>query len=97
MFRELSSEDYDTLLQLDAAAVKKQGASAELLSLLPETRQRAGVDSEPCCICMCSIDAGEAVKRLPCAHVFHAPCIDKWLLEKAVCPVDLRPVDGIMM
>merc|ERR1712226_960254 len=50
-------------------------------------------ESEPCAICQATMEKGEAVRRLPCAHVFHADCIAKWLYVKLTCPLDNLPVD----
>jgi hypothetical protein len=49
-----------------------------------------------CVICVCEIEEGEDVRTLPCTHVFHKGCIDKWLLSDAFgaksCPVCMAEV-----
>lgn len=43
---------------------------------------------QTCPICTEDFVDGEDVRRLPCAHIFHPPCIDPWLSERAVtCPL----------
>ena len=82
--RELSADDYDSLLALDDSVRNHKGASATEVARLPRTHfvppscSAASSDTEPaqCCICLSAIEAGEVVKWLPCAHVFHADCID---------------------
>ena len=45
---------------------------------------------EQCVICQETI--GSAGERLPCAHVFHRACLERWLAEKQWCPVCRTPV-----
>uniref|UniRef100_A0A2P2IWY2 RING-type domain-containing protein n=2 Tax=Rhizophora mucronata TaxID=61149 RepID=A0A2P2IWY2_RHIMU len=40
-----------------------------------------------CCICLASYDDNDELKELPCSHLFHASCVDKWLKIKALCPL----------
>ncbi|KAH7037051.1 uncharacterized protein B0I36DRAFT_380354 [Microdochium trichocladiopsis] len=41
-----------------------------------------------CSICTEDLIEGEHVRRLPCTHIFHPPCIDHWLRERApTCPL----------
>lgn len=40
-----------------------------------------------CHVCLEPFVVGESLKLLPCFHQFHADCIDRWLVERAVCPV----------
>jgi len=32
-----------------------------------------------CVVCMCDFSQRQRVRELPCQHIFHAKCIDKWL------------------
>ena len=54
-----------------------------------------------CPICLLVYEAGETVRKLPrCGHLFHAPCVDKWLVHRATCPLcraDLEPTTTDML
>ena len=39
-----------------------------------------------CAICLEGFRVGDAVRPMPCCHLFHAGCVDQWLKIKAVCP-----------
>ncbi|KAK4200224.1 hypothetical protein QBC40DRAFT_201110 [Triangularia verruculosa] len=47
-----------------------------------------------CAICTEDFVEGGDVRKLPCGHIFHPPCVDPWLLQFAVtcplCRVDLQ-------
>ncbi|PIA17709.1 hypothetical protein COEREDRAFT_19777, partial [Coemansia reversa NRRL 1564] len=44
-----------------------------------------------CAICLDEIVVGNVIRKLPCPHVFHATCIDRWLLfQSSVCPLCKR-------
>lgn len=43
---------------------------------------------EECRVCLSRIRVGEATRRLPCRHIFHRDCVDRWLLScKRTCPL----------
>ncbi|RWW41671.1 hypothetical protein BHE74_00052831 [Ensete ventricosum] len=48
-----------------------------------------------CAVCLSMVGEGETVRLLSaCEHLFHAECIDVWLLSNSTCPVcraDARP------
>ncbi|KAH8338721.1 hypothetical protein KR074_007269 [Drosophila pseudoananassae] len=53
--------------------------------------------SRECVICMAEFNVGEAVRYLPCMHIYHVNCIDDWLLRSLTCPSCLEPVDGALL
>jgi len=74
----------------DAQRAKRVDA---VLTSLPVQQLRAPVGGDPCAICQQFMLAGEAVRRLPCAHLFHSECIARWLPIRLICPLDNLPVD----
>ncbi|OAY81217.1 RING-H2 finger protein ATL56 [Ananas comosus] len=56
------------------------GAAAEL-----QRQVRAATD---CVVCLEEIRAREQCRALPpCDHVFHAACVDRWLVKSSACPI----------
>jgi len=63
------------------------------MGALAKSSPAAGTD---CTICLGVMRAGVEVKTLPCMHVFHRKCIDRWLLTMPSpprCPIDQAEVD----
>ena len=50
-----------------------------------------------CAICMCEFVMGEALRFLPCMHVYHKDCIDDWLMRSFTCPSCMEPVDAALL
>ena len=69
-------------------------ASTGAIAALPEetlcaaSLVRLAEEDDPrvCCICLDDFGAGAVVTRLPCAHLYHAACIKKWLHTSGLCP-----------
>lgn len=40
-----------------------------------------------CCICLAKYADDDELRELPCTHVFHVECVDKWLKINASCPL----------
>lgn len=40
-----------------------------------------------CCICLAQYVDNDELRELPCAHLFHSECVDKWLKINASCPL----------
>jgi len=45
-----------------------------------------------CSICIAEIQTGEAVRQIPCHHLFHVACLDQWLQINARCPNCVQPI-----
>jgi len=50
---------------------------------------------ELCAVCLSALVDGEKVRRLQCRHCFHQPCLDEWLVRRAVCPLCVRTVSAV--
>ncbi|XP_009762608.1 E3 ubiquitin-protein ligase ATL41-like [Nicotiana tabacum] len=86
------------LQQLSAAQIEppKQGLQPSAIASLPifTFKQNNLADgakennSVECTICLSVFEDGETARTLPnCKHVFHAECIDKWLVSQSTCPI----------
>merc|ERR1712129_365961 len=53
-------------------------------------------EGEPCSICYEALLPGEEVRRLPCLHVFHRGCIDRWLKIRPTCPLDNQRLEDML-
>ena len=40
-----------------------------------------------CCICLANYENNDELRELPCSHLFHKDCVDKWLKINALCPL----------
>lgn len=42
---------------------------------------------QACCICLAKYENNDELRELPCSHLFHRECVDKWLKINALCPL----------
>lgn len=62
-------------------------APRRVLPDLPAHRHCMGQHGEgACAVCLDDFSDGDWVRALPCAHTYHAPCIDRWLVDHDACP-----------
>jgi Ring finger domain len=96
MRRNFNGDDYEMLQQLDEGinSTTARGASEESISRLPlhtirssELQSRSESHANSCSVCLGQFQEGETVRTLPCLHQFHQDCVDRWLVQKATCPV----------
>ena len=59
-----------------------------LYPLLPQVRRNEKV--QECPICLEEMEVGSEVRTLPCAHLYHAACLESWLKQKSSCPMSRR-------
>lgn len=68
---------------------------AEPYALPPLGERSPSFTAPECTICLDSLVEGDEVRRLKCGHVFHAECIDSWLVKVAACPLcRVHPITG---
>lgn len=48
---------------------------------------------EKCTICLCEFLDQDDVRRLPCMHLFHIDCVDRWLQQNKRCPMCRMDID----
>ncbi|XP_067933277.1 E3 ubiquitin-protein ligase Arkadia-like [Watersipora subatra] len=81
------------------------GASQETIDRLTFAHrysQRVASDSDDgssddkCTICISEYNTGEHVRRLPCLHLFHRDCIDRWLNSNKRCPMCRADIEAII-
>lgn len=71
----------------EADNIVSQEAMRSMLEMVPLERLSTK-SREPCSICHEPMCPGEQCRRLPCFHLFHKNCIDRWLRLKGSCPLD---------
>lgn len=82
--------DYSGLLMLDTLfGARGSNAPAPLPSTVVDALvcRAAGLGDGDCVVCLEPSVPAQPVTELPCAHVFHAACIKKWLSTSGACPV----------
>jgi len=52
-------------------------------------------DAPHCTICLVKLVLGDDIRTLTCKHMFHAKCVDTWLIVEKTCPsCRFNVVDG---
>ncbi|VDK42284.1 unnamed protein product [Anisakis simplex] len=76
------------------------GASVErIISLTQVLKYVRDIDlpeaeNERCTVCLVDFETDDSVRSLPCAHIFHVDCIDRWLVYNKKCPVCRLDIDA---
>lgn len=91
--RDFTADDYEVLCQLDETVENRKGAAAGAIDSLPTQAVPPGGllgaagEKLSCAVCLEEFVEGAELRALPCLHKFHKGCIDRWLGQKACCPV----------
>jgi hypothetical protein len=86
----------ERLIEVQEMLSRRRGLSNEVIDRVDKFRwQDTGAEDlqKQCMVCLSDFTDGEEVRRLPCGHVFHAPCIDEWLRRCTDCPICKANVD----
>ncbi|XP_063394142.1 E3 ubiquitin-protein ligase RNF13 [Cydia fagiglandana] len=77
----------------DRQHARRRRLPARALRKIPTCKFSKGDPYDTCAICLDDYVEGERLRVLPCAHAYHAKCIDPWLTQsRRVCPVCKRRV-----
>ncbi|XP_054920391.1 RING finger protein 11-like isoform X2 [Dermacentor andersoni] len=68
-----------------------------LIQHLPTGLYDGSKKNRECVICMGEFAMGDAVRFLPCMHIYHTDCIDDWLMRSFTCPSCMEPVDAALL
>jgi len=79
------------LLQLDNKT--NHGASKFAIQSLAVSKITDDTEAKSCVVCLTDMAKGEKIKILPCTHIFHIKCIDKWLKVNKLCPICKRNIE----
>lgn len=80
----------DDLLRDDDDLLFEKEDTQEILRYIPTSivkEVKRTNDNNKCVICLSEFQVGEKESLLPCLHIFHSECIEKWIGEKKWCPV----------
>ncbi|KAL6187696.1 hypothetical protein ACLB2K_039091 [Fragaria x ananassa] len=61
-------------------------ASKASIAAMPTVEIKESSGGE-CPICLDQFEVGGEAKQMPCNHVFHGDCVEKWLKVHGTCPV----------
>ena len=68
----------EMLAQVQGEGVSK-GLTKEELEQINVIKYKKKEEDELCTVCYCNFEEGEKAMILPCHHLFHPECIQKWL------------------
>jgi len=70
-----------------ALEAPREGLADDEISEIPQRVVTvAETTDRTCSICITELQPGEAVRQIPCNHLFHVACLDQWLQINARCP-----------
>eukprot|EP00474_Spongospora_subterranea_P009464 CRZ09922.1 hypothetical protein [Spongospora subterranea] len=93
----------ESLLQsLSAEQDAPTGADPSRVTQLPTRRFTAPALKSPaqtsddeqttCRVCLSEYEDQDMLRTLPCFHVFHSECVDRWLSINSSCPICKNPI-----
>ncbi|KAL3850114.1 hypothetical protein ACJIZ3_011996 [Penstemon smallii] len=90
---------YEELLELgDAVGTQSRGLSQDQIALLPTSKfkcslfSRKKIRGERCVICQMEYKRSDKRMTLPCNHVYHTGCGNRWLSINKACPICYKEV-----
>ncbi|TYI08675.1 hypothetical protein ES332_A09G016400v1 [Gossypium tomentosum] len=66
---------------------KPRPTPASKASIKAMPRIQVEESGKDCCICLEEFEVDEEGRAMPCKHLFHSGCIEKWLEIHGTCPI----------
>eukprot|EP00445_Apocalathium_hangoei_P041461 CAMPEP_0203974822 /NCGR_PEP_ID=MMETSP0359-20131031/100298_1 /ASSEMBLY_ACC=CAM_ASM_000338 /TAXON_ID=268821 /ORGANISM="Scrippsiella Hangoei, Strain SHTV-5" /LENGTH=448 /DNA_ID=CAMNT_0050913011 /DNA_START=36 /DNA_END=1384 /DNA_ORIENTATION=+ len=83
------------LLALMAEEQRGNSANSSDIDALPTRKLEGNAplgEQNKCLICLEDFGDGDDVKTLPCLHIYHQKCVERWLHTDNSCPVCKTPI-----
>jgi hypothetical protein len=80
-----NTEDTATVNDSDVSEDQDRQVNLEKLNKFTITKKNCPVDD--CSICLEGFTCRQHCRELPCSHIFHKKCVDRWLRKSPQCPV----------
>lgn len=80
-------QSYEQLRNLEDYKIPLKKKLLKKIKVERFSRAEVREDYTQCSICLCEFEESDRVRVLPCTHVYHRNCIDKWFDESVKCPV----------
>ncbi|CAN6442125.1 unnamed protein product [Victoria cruziana] len=72
----------------DESEIHSDGsADGGVIAVGTEKERTVSAEDAVCCICLAKYVDNDELRELPCTHLFHSECVDKWLKINASCPL----------
>lgn len=89
---DTETENYEALLHVAErlSEEKPRGLNKVEINQIPSFKfdtEKHHSDQTTCVVCMCDFEDQQMLRDLPCSHMFHAKCVDKWLKTNRTCPI----------
>lgn len=83
--RGMSKADIDRLASFQFTSAAPSRLSDD--SAVKQSSDEGAVTQTSCVVCMSEFVNRQRIRELPCQHIFHLKCIDKWLKTNRTCPL----------
>ncbi|MED6111809.1 Translation initiation factor 3 subunit c [Stylosanthes scabra] len=90
---EIDFDDVQNIFDIGGAKGLSRDSVEKISKILITSDNNVDASGEKvsCSVCLQDFQIGETVRSLPhCHHMFHLPCIDKWLIRHGSCPLCRR-------
>lgn len=82
----MADSDSESLQERKKAQRKRRALLRRLPTFLISDVSDLTQVQEECSICLDRFKLVQNVRKLPCGHMFHKQCVDRWLIVHASCP-----------